>query len=331
MKTLVSGIRPNGNLHIGHYFGILNTIKILQNKYKCYCFIANIHSLNNNKSSLIINQNIIKITAQYLSIGLDPKLINIYLQSSLKDVFELYYYLNINSSLNELNKIKTFKENLINNKKANLATYTYPILMASDILLQNADYVLIGKDQRQNLEITRKIARRFNAKYNTDFFKIPNMYINNNVPYILSLDGINKMGKSLNSKYTIYLSDDYITIENKIKKVVTNSNKTKCEVNNYNCASINNLFNLMKLFSHKSTYLYFMDSYKNNCISYYDMKIQLSKDIYNRIKNIQYKTNELINNKKYIIDIIKEGAYQARKSASKNIKEIRNIIGVKNL
>ncbi len=330
MKTLVIGIRPNGELHLGHYFGILKNMVLMQYKFNCYCFIANIHSLNNKIDNNLINKYITKIVAQYIAVGLNPNNVHLYIQSQIDNIFELYYYLSINTYLGELKRTNSLKDIINKNGNCNIALLTYPILMAADILIHNAHYAIVGQDQKQHLEIAKKIAIRFNKLYNVNYFNLPNAYnFEYNLNNILALDGINKMGKSISNNLTIYLSDNPDIIKRKIRKVPTDNSLRKH--NKPMNPSVASLFHLMNLTSSKQTYNFFSNEYKKMTISYNDMKNQLSQDIINLLTPIQNKTEELLNYKNKIIDIIQEGAIKARENSINTIKNLRDIIGIINL
>ena len=217
-EIVVSGIRPTGNLHLGNYFGAVQSFLQMQNDYNCYFFIADWHSLTTRPKPEDIIRSSNTILAEYLACGIDPSKATIYVQSDVKEVLELYLYLNMNAYLGELERCTTFKEKARKQpENVNAGLLTYPTLMAADILLHKAVKVPVGKDQEQNMEMARKFARRFNTMYDVDFFPEPqNFSLSEKAVKIPGLDGSGKMGKSEGN--CIYLMDDEATIKKKVMK-----------------------------------------------------------------------------------------------------------------
>lgn len=177
MEIVVSGIRPTGNLHLGNYFGAVKNFLRLQDEYKCFFFIADWHSLTTHPHPGDVTANVRKILSEYLACGIDPEKAAIYVQSDVKEVLELYLYLNMNAYLGELQRVTSFKEKARKQpENVNAGLLTYPTLMAADILIHRADKVPVGKDQEQNMEMARKFARRFNTIYGVEFFPEPQSY-----------------------------------------------------------------------------------------------------------------------------------------------------------
>ena len=157
MEIVVSGIRPTGNLHLGNYFGAVKNFLRLQDEYKCFFFIADWHSLTTHPHPGDVTANVRKILSEYLACGIDPEKAAIYVQSDVKEVLELYLYLNMNAYLGELQRVTSFKEKARKQpENVNAGLLTYPTLMAADILIHRADKVPVGKDQEQNMEMARK-------------------------------------------------------------------------------------------------------------------------------------------------------------------------------
>ena len=220
-----------------------------------------------------------KILAEYLACGLNPEKATIYVQSDIKEIAELYLYLNMNAYLGELERTTTFKEKARKQPdNVNAGLLTYPTLMAADIIIHRAHKVPVGKDQEQNMEMARKFARRFNTIYGSELFPEPASfsYTGEGIK-IPGLDGSGKMGKSEGN--AIYLVDDAATIRKKVMKAVTDSGPT--EPNSVKPEVIQNLFTLMDVVSSKDTYDYFNEKYNNCEIRYGDLKKQLAEDIIN--------------------------------------------------
>lgn len=325
METVVSGIRPTGNLHLGNYFGAVKSFLQMQNEYNCYFFIADWHSLTTRPKPENIIKSAQTILAEYLACGIDPEKATIYIQSDVKEVLELYLYLNMNAYLGEMERCTTFKEKARKQPdNVNAGLLTYPTLMAADILIHRGVKVPVGKDQEQNMEMTRKFARRFNAIYETEFFPEPASFsLATKALKVPGLDGSGKMGKSEGN--CIYLMDDAETIRKKVMKAVTDSgptipNSEKPEV-------IQNLFTFLDIVSTKETYTYFHEKWNDCSIRYGDLKKQIALDITAFNAPIRERIKEYSSNTDLLDKIAKAGADKARESAAKTLKEVREIIG----
>lgn len=325
METVVSGIRPTGNLHLGNYFGAVKSFIKMQEDYNCYFFIADWHSLTTHPHPENIRKSVKTILAEYLACGIDPAKATIYVQSDVKEVAELYLYLNMNAYLGELERVTSFKEKVRKQPdNVNAGLLTYPSLMAADILIHHAHKVPVGKDQEQNMEMARKFARRFNTIYNVEYFKEPaSFHFSEKAIKIPGLDGSGKMGKSEGN--AIYLIDDEATIRKKVMKAVTDSGPTV--PNSEKPDVIQNLFTLMEVVSDPSTLAYFDEQYNNCSIRYGDMKKQLAADINQFCAPIRERIVDLSQDNAYLEKVAREGAERASESALKTLKEVREIIG----
>ncbi|MBR4365273.1 MAG: tryptophan--tRNA ligase [Bacteroidaceae bacterium] len=325
METVLSGIRPTGNLHLGNYYGAVRSFVKMQNEYNCFFFIADWHSLTTHPTPENIQNSARTILAEYLACGLDPEMATIYIQSDVPETIELYLYLNMNTYIGELGRVTTFKEKARQQPdNVNAGLFTYPTLMAADILQHRATKVPVGKDQEQNMEMARKCARRFNNIYKTEFFPEPqNFYFAHEAVKVPGLDGTGKMGKSDGN--CIYLCDEPKVIRKKVMKAVTDNgpqtpNSEKPEV-------IQNLFNFMKIVSSSDTYNYFDEKWNDCTLRYGDMKKQIAEDVVAVIQPIQERINEFASNQQLLDQIARRGAEKARESAAATLKEVRKIIG----
>lgn len=325
MEKVVSGIRPTGNLHLGNYFGAVKSFLQMQDEYDCLFFIADWHSLTTRPKPEDIVRSANTILAEYLACGIDPEKAPIYIQSDVKEVLELYLYLNMNAYLGELERTTTFKEKARKQPdNVNAGLLTYPTLMAADILIHKADKVPVGKDQEQNMEMARRYARRFNTIYGVEFFKEPKSFSPSDKPIkIPGLDGTGKMGKSDGN--CIYLIDDAATIRKKVMKAVTDAGPT--EPNSEKPEVIQNLFTLMEVVSPRDTYDYFNEKWNDCSIRYGDMKKQLAEDIVATTTPIRERILQYLSDTDYLAKVAAAGAERARESASKTIEEVRHIIG----
>ena len=325
MQTVVSGIRPTGNLHLGNYFGAVRAFTQMQNEYNCYFFIADWHSLTTHPHPDDIIRSTNTILAEYLACGIDPEKATIYVQSDVREVLELYLYLNMNAYLGELERTTSFKDKARQQPdNVNAGLLTYPSLMAADILMHKAVKVPVGKDQEQNMEMARKFARRFNTIYGVDFFTEPQSFsLGERALKVPGLDGSGKMGKSEGN--AIYLIDDEKTISKKVMRAVTDAGPT--EPNSEKPEPIQNLFTLMEIVSAPEVYHHFDGLYNDCAIRYGDMKKQLAADINAFCAPIRERILDIQGDKELLSRVARIGAEKARESASKTIDEVRHIIG----
>ncbi len=327
METVVSGIRPTGNLHLGNYFGAIKNFLRMQEENNCYFFIADYHSLTTHPTPEDLHGNVKQVLAEYLACGLNPEKATIYVQSDVPEIIELYLLLNMNAYLGELERVTSFKDKVRQQpNNVNAGLLTYPTLMAADVIIHKASKVPVGKDQEQNLEMMRTFARRFNRMYKEDFFPIPSAYnFGEALVKIPGLNGSGKMGKSEGEGNAIFLNDDPKVLHKKIMRAVTDSGPT--EMNQQKPEPIQNLFTLLKVVSTPDTVAHFDDLYNKCEIRYGDLKKQLSEDANKFIAPFREKINDIYNNSEYLRKVAQQGAEKARESASKTIKEIREIIG----
>jgi tryptophanyl-tRNA synthetase len=327
METVVSGIRPTGNLHLGNYFGAIKNFLRMQEESNCYFFIADYHSLTTHPTPEDLHGNVKQVLVEYLALGLDPEKSTIYVQSDVPEVIELYMLLNMNAYLGELERVTSFKDKVRQQPdNINAGLLTYPTLMAADVIIHKAAKVPVGKDQEQNLEMMRTFARRFNRMYNVDFFPIPSAYnFGEALVKIPGLNGTGKMGKSEGEGNAIFFADDPKALRKKVMRAVTDSGPT--EANQTKPDAIQNLFSLMEIVSSKDTISHFDDAYNNCQIRYGDLKKQLAEDMVQFTAPFLERIKELSSDNDYLQKVAAAGAEKARESASKTIKEIREIIG----
>lgn len=327
METVLSGIRPTGDLHLGNYFGALGNFVKMQNEYDCYFFVADYHSLTTHPHPEALQINVKKILSQYLACGLDPDKATIYIQSDVPQVCELYMLMNMIAYVGELERTASFKDKARQEpENINAGLLTYAVLMACDILIQKADKVPVGKDQEQHLEMTRKFAQRFNYTYGVEYFKEPQAFnFGKNLVKVPGLDGSGKMGKSEGNG--IYLIDDDKTITKKVMKAVTDAGPTA--QNSEKPEIIQNLFSLMELVSEKTTIDYFNDKWNDCSIRYGDLKKQLAADICKTVAPLRARINDIYNDTEYLSKVAAQGAAKASERAAKTVAEVRRIIGFK--
>mgnify|MGYP000736431887 CR=1 FL=1 len=327
MEKVVSGIRPTGNLHLGNYYGALRNFVKMQHEHQCYFFIADYHSLTTYPNPKDLHGNIRQILSEYLAAGMDPDTATLYIQSDIPEIPELYLLMNMNAYVGELERTTSFKEKIRSQpNNVNAGLLTYPILMATDIIIHHASKVPVGKDQEQHLEMTRRFARRFNNMYGVEYFPEPDAYnFGEELLKVPGLDGSGKMGKTEGN--AIFLSDEPKVIQKKVMKAVTDAGPT--EPNQEMDEPIKNIFTLMKIVSTEDTYNYFLDQYNTCKIRYGDMKKQLAKDIIAFTDPLREKIKEIYADEEYLKKVAEKGRDKARASASQTLKEVRDIIGIK--
>ncbi len=299
----------------------------MQHKNYCYFFIADFHSLTTHPTPDDLHGKTKQVLSEYIACGIDPEVATIYLQSDLPEVVELYLLLNMNAYVGELERTTTFKEKVrLQPNNVNVGLLTYPVLMAADIIIHKAVKVPVGKDQEQNLEMTRKFARRFNHMYKVDYFPEPVPYnFGESLIRIPGLDGKGKMGKSEGNG--IFLSEDPESIRQKVMRAVTDSGPTR---NNQEMSEpVKNLFTLMNVVSESGTVEFFRNKYNNCEIRYGEMKQQLADDIILFTKPFREKILDISSNEDYLRKVVRKGAEKARESAAETIRDVRKIIGFK--
>lgn len=326
MKRMLSGIKPTGQLTLGNYIGALRNFVKYQDEYEMYVFIANLHCITEYQEPLQLSKNLTDAIPLYLACGLDPKKSTIFLQTDVKAHAELGYIMACNTYLGELNRMTQFKDKTAKNEK-NLTAglYTYPCLMAADILLYNADYVPVGDDQKQHVELTRDIAQRFNNKYG-ETFKVPEPLIAKVGARIMSLsDPSKKMSKSdETNKGCIYLLDDLKVARKKIMSAVTDSiGITQLDKENQP-----GLYNLIEIASSLT------DRSMNDIVDefagqgYGKLKTYVADVVCAELEKIQNKYHDIINT--HLLDeIMSEGAKKANLIAEQTLKNVENKIGLK--
>ena len=327
MEIVLSGIRSTGHLHLGNYYGALRNFVNMQNDYKCFFFIADLHALTTHPKPEDFHAGVKAILAEYLAAGLDPDKVTLFVQSGIPEVSELYVLLNMLAYKGELERTTSFKEKIRGHEEnINAGLLTYPVLMAADILVHRAHKVPVGKDQEQHLEMARVFARRFNTLYGVNIFPEPQAFnFGGDLIKIPGLDGSGKMGKSEGNG--IYLIDDEKTIHKKVMRAVTDSGPTA--PNTIMPESIQNIFTLMNVVSTPDTVAYFTDKYNDCTIRYGDLKKQLAQDICKQVNPIRERIEAIYRDSAYLHYVVEKGTSEARTSAQATMKEVRQAVGFK--
>lgn len=353
-KIVLSGIRATGNLHLGNYFGALSKFVRMQDDYDCRYFVADLHALTTHPDPKMLHENVKDILAEYLAAGLDPEKNTIYVQSDVPEIAEMYLLMNMHVGIGELMRTASFKDKARKalgisaggengsdddeegierqiignqtNQRVNAGLLTYPTLMAVDILIHHADFVPVGKDQEQHLELTRRFARRFNSFYKVPYFGEPvNFNFGGQAVKVPGLDGSGKMGKSEGN--CIYLIDDEKALRKKVMRAVTDEGPK--EPNQEVSEPIRNLFTLMELVSTPDTLQHFKDAYADCSIRYGDLKKQLAEDILKVTLPIRERILDIRNDDEYLSRVVRQGAERAREAAAATLADVREIMGIR--
>jgi tryptophanyl-tRNA synthetase len=324
-KVLYSATKPTGTLTLGNYLGAIQNWVNLQKDYNCYFAIANLHALTIDIDSKELYDNTIKQLAMFLAVGLDPKVSTIYLQSQVSEHAELGWVMSCYTPFGQGCRMTQFKAKKDESENVSAGLYSYPMLMAGDILLYNSDIVPVGKDQLQHLELARDIALRMNNKFN-NLFVMPEGYVSKEGTKIMDLqDPTKKMSKSEGDNFgVIFLTDSQDVILKKIKRAVTDSdNLIKYDTKNKPGVS-----NLLTIFA-KLNNMSINDAEKHfSGLSYGELKNQTASSIINLLTPIQQKYNELLKDPQNLINIARNGADKARVVAKETMDRVYKALGI---
>ena len=329
-NRILSGVQPTGNLHLGNYLGAIKNFVKLQKDYECYFMLADLHSITVFQDPKQLRENIIETAAVFLACGLDPKKNVIFCQSSVAGHSELAWIFNCVARIGWLNRMTQFKEKAGSNKeKASVGLYSYPTLMAADILLYRATHVPVGEDQKQHLELCRDIALKFNNDFNCkDFFTLPEPIITKEVARIMSLkDGTKKMSKSDESEASrINLTDSEEDIIQKIKKAKTDNDLIPdAESKLVDRPEARNLINIFSILNGSTIEKTLKELSGKN---FSELKNKLSDILIKEILPIGKKIKEFKKDTETIKKILKSGSEKANIESQKTIKEVHKIVGL---
>jgi tryptophanyl-tRNA synthetase len=325
-KRMLSGIKPTGKLTLGNYIGAIKQFITYQDEYEMYIFIADLHSLTLPIDPKELRENTKDLISIYLACGLDPEKVVLFKQSDVSEHAELGYVMLCNSNMGELSRMTQYKDKsskLGSNESIPTGIYIYPTLMAADILLYDADYVPVGVDQKQHVELTRDLAIRFNSRY-SETFKVPTPVTAKTGAKIASLaNPEKKMSKSESDKGTIYLLDDLNISRKKIMSAVTDSDNT-IVFDPINKPGISNLLTIMSSLTQRS-----VEDIANeyNGQGYGTFKKAVADVVISELETLQNKVNEI--KKSGIIEkVLEDGANKARYLARKKLSKVYRKIGI---
>ena len=319
---VVSGMRPTGKLHLGHYIGVLENWKKLQDEYEAFFFVADWHALTTKFDEKIdLRKNSIDLVKEWIACGIEPEKCNLYIQSEIKEHAELYLILNMITPVSWLERNPTYKDAMLQEeykKKNNAGFLTYPVLQTADIILYDADVVPIGEDQKPHLELAREIVRHFHFLYKTEIFTEPKELLTKN-PRLPGLDG-RKMSKSFSN--AIYLEDTPEEIWNKVRKAKTDTSRIKKTDPGHPDVCI--VFDYHKAFSSEEEVKEIKEACEAGSIGCVECKKRCAANIDKILAPIREKKASL--NDSEILDIISKGNERAKKMAENKMKEVNKII-----
>lgn len=319
-KVLVSGIQPSGKLHIGNYFGALKQFVDLQDTFDSRIIIVDLHALTTVQDKTRLADATLEIAMDYLACGLDPKKVTIFKQSDMPQVTELAWYFNCITTMAYLERATSYKDANQKAKEVTVGLFDYPMLMAADILIQDADIVPVGADQKQHVEYTRDTAQKFNNTFG-ETFKIPEPMIIESVAIVPGTDG-RKMSKSYGNTIPLFGTDE--EIKKAVMSIVTDS-KTPEESKD---PEVCNIFALHKLFLNVEALEKLRARYVEGGLGYKESKDMLLTEILNFIKPMRDKRDEYVRDITKVKEILENGKLKALKIAEEKMSTVRANIGV---
>ena len=318
-KRILSGIQPSGQLHVGNYFGMIERMVNFQEESELLCFIANYHSLTSLSDSKKLERNTFEAFVDLLSLGIDPQKSIFWVQSHVPEVTELAWILSNFTSVGLMQRSTSYKDKISNGLKPNMGLFSYPVLMASDILLYQSNIVPVGKDQKQHLEMTKDIALKFNNFYG-DTFIIPEAEIDKNKDLIIGIDG-KKMSKSYNNTIPIFGK------ESQIKDQIMNIKTDSAGLNDLKDTNTP-LFQIFSMFLSDNELKTLDERYNTPGLKYMEVKKELFEKVMDYFSNQRMNRDKFINNPDDVRDLMKLGAEKARDIASKTLLKVKKAAGL---
>lgn len=318
---ILSGIQPSGIPHIGNYFGMMKTAVELQDKGEAFLFIADYHSLTTSPEPQKLREQVFGLALDFLACGIKPERTVFFRQSDVPQVTELMWILNNITTVGFLERAHSYKDKIAKGFVPNNGLFSYPVLMAADILLYQSELVPVGKDQKQHLEITRDLAIRFNNLYG-DVFTIPEEIIPEAVAVVPGLDG-QKMSKSYNN--TIPIFGNPKSIRKTVMSIVSDSTPMEDPKDPSKC----NIFALYKLFATPEELAQMEANYRGGNYGYGHAKQALFEKMQEHFAPMQARRDELAQNPDYVWDILRDGAARARVEAEKTMEKVRVAVGLR--
>ena len=318
-QRILSGAQPSGQLHIGNYFGMIERMIQFQNESELFCFIANYHSMTSINDKVKLEENTREAFIDLLALGIDPDQSTFWVQSHVPEVTELAWILSNFASVGLMQRSTSYKDKIANGLKPNMGLFSYPILMASDILLFQSEIVPVGKDQKQHLEMTRDIAIKFNNSFG-EIFTIPEIEIDKSNEVVVGVDN-QKMSKSYNNTIPIFADND--TIKNQVMNIVTDSAGLN-EPKDKNTP----LFKIYSLFLNDESKKELADRYDTPGLKYMEIKNELIETIISFFELQRSNREQLLANPDEINQKMILGQNKAKKIAQKTLQEVKSATGL---
>ncbi len=318
---VLTGIQPSGDLHIGNYFGSIKQMVDAQKSGETFAFIANYHAMSSGNGGEKLAKLTMQTATDFLSLGIDPKISTFWVQSDVKEVLELYWILSAFTPMGLLERAHSYKDKTAKGIAANHSLFSYPVLMAADILLYSPDIIPVGKDQIQHVEIARDIAVKFNNQYG-DILKIPEFQVQEEVQTVPGTDG-QKMSKSYGNTVNIF-GEEKKQLKT-IKKIVTEAVAVEEPKEYKEC----NVYNMAKLFLNSDELLELQNRYTRGGEGHGHFKLYLADVMWEYFKPYREKRDYYLSNQDEVREILKDGAKKAQEIALPMIEKIRSVTGVK--
>jgi tryptophanyl-tRNA synthetase len=317
---ILSGIQPSGILHIGNYFGMIQRAIALQEEGEAFYFIANYHALTSVRNPDELRENSRRVAIDFLACGFDPDRGTLFLQSDVPQVAELEWILSTVAPMGLLERAHSYKDKLARGMSASAGLFTYPVLMAADILIYDSDIVPVGKDQKQHVEITRDLAVKMNETYG-DLFKLPEARIQSETETVPGVDG-QKMSKSYGN--TIDIFGDEKEMRKRVMSIVTDSTAVEAPKD----PDRSTIFHLFSLFASKPEIAEMRDSFRKGGIGYGEFKKQLFEKLWEYFSPMRKRREELLADKLYVDNVLVRGARRAKEVADDVMTRVRGAVGL---
>lgn len=332
-KTVLSCIQPTGQMHLGNYFGAVKSWVDLQKDYECVYGIVDYHAMTMPYDTKKLRNNTWDLIMDLVAAGLDPK--NIFIQSLIPEHAELCWIFNCFCSYGQLTRMTQFKDKSTAQQESSNENYIsaglldYPVLQAADILIYKADYVPVGKDQEQHLELTRDIAQRFNHQVGKEYFVLPDTLFTETPKIKSTADPTKKMSKSAGAKHFISVYAEEALIRKQIRSAVTDTGES---IGEDMSPGVANLFELLRASGDSpQAYDHLINDYKSGQLKYADLKQAVADSLVDMLQPMHEKRKELSSNKRALKDAIKASSLEIRKKAQTTVKEVKELVGLMNV
>lgn len=331
MKRVLSGIQPTGDIHYGNYFGAVQNWVKLQDQYSCIYSVVNYHAMTMPYDSKKLRENTWELIYNLLALGVNRE--SLFIQSLVPEHTELCWILNNFAAIGRVENMTQFKDksqqsNSGSSGFVSVGLFDYPVLQAADILIYKADYVPVGADQKQHLELTKEIAQRFNNQVGEEYFVLPDILFTETPKIKSTADPSRKMSKSAGEKHNISVFADEQVIRKRIKSAVTDTGEVE---EGKMSEGVANLFELLKAAGDKDSHASLMADYNNNALRYSDLKEAVANALVGLSNSFNEKKQEIIQDKKQVKYDIKNSSAEIRKLAQQTVKEVKDLCGLINI